>query len=180
MRKELGSYKEVGETVGLSTEMLREFRSVESLDPDIRALVEKRIIDSVDLVYRISKLDAKNQKAVIDKFLKDDLTGDDARVVKSFRRRSGQSTGSAISKIMKSRDIRTYIIRFEIPKGKNKSQLRKRFAEIVDKTEIVSFKVEKGMTALELTYRGQKKLRAAVKKEKTTLRKFVMKILEKK
>jgi len=178
LRAELGSYKAVGETVDLSTEMLREFRSVKFLDHKIRVLVEKRIIDSVDLVYRISKLDAKGQRAVIDKFLKDDLTGDNARVVKSFKRRSCQSTRKAISKIMKSRDIKTYIVKFEMPKGVKKTQLQKRFEKIVGKTEIVSFKVKKGIAALELSYRGQKKLREAAKEKRTTLRKLVVRILE--
>lgn len=179
LRRELGSYKKVGEIVGLSTEMLREFRSVKFLDPKVITLVDKRVIDSVDLVYRISKLDAKDQRAVIDKFLNDDLTGDDARVVKSFRRSSGQSIRNSISEIMKSRNIRTHIVEFEMPSGKNKSQIRKRFEKIVGKTEIVSFKVEKRMVALELSYKGQKKLRESAKGEKTTLRKFVIMILKK-
>ena len=176
--KELGSYKKVGETVGLSTEMLREFRSVKFLDPTVRTLVDKRVIDSVDLVYRISKLNAKAQKAVIEKFLKDDLTGDDARVVKSFQRRSGQSIRNTISKIMKSRNIRTYIVEFEIPRGKNMSQIRKRFEKIVGKTEIVSFVVNGKVAALELSYQGQKKLRERAKEKKITLRKFVIRLLK--
>ncbi len=176
--KELGSYKKVGETVGLSTEMLREFRSVKFLDPTVRTLVDKRVIDSVDLVYRISKLNAKAQKAVIEKFLKDDLTGDDARVVKSFQRRSGQSIRNTISKIMKSRNIRTYIVEFEIPRGKNMSQIRKRFEKIVGKTEIVSFVVNGKVAALELSYKGQKKLRERAKEKKITLRKFVIRLLK--
>lgn len=176
--KELGSYKKVGETVGLSTEMLREFRSVKSLDPTVRTLVDKRVIDSVDLVYRISKLNAKAQKAVIEKFLKDDLTGYDARVVKSFQRRSGQPIRNTISKIMKSRNIRTYIVEFEIPRGKNMSQIRKRFEKIVGKTEIVSFVVNGKVAALELSYQGQKKLLERAKEKKITLRKFVIRLLK--
>jgi len=176
--KELGSYKKVGETVGLSTEMLREFRSVKFLDPTVRTLVDKRVIDSVDLVYRISKLNAKAQKAVIEKFLKDDLTGNDARVVKSFQRRSGQSIRNTISKIMKSRNIKTYIVEFEIPRGKNMSQIRKRFEKIVGKTDIVSFVVNGKVAALELSYQGQKKLRERAKEKKITLRKFIIRLLK--
>ncbi|UCG94435.1 MAG: hypothetical protein JSW13_01365 [Candidatus Aerophobus sp.] len=179
LRKELGSYKAVGKAVGLSTEMLREFRSVESLDQDVKPLVDKRIIDSVDLVYRISKLNAKAQKAVIEKFLKNDLTGDDARVVKSFQRRSGQSIRNMISKIMKSRNIRTYILEFEMPSGKSKNQIRKRFEKIVGNAEIVSFFVNGKAATLALSYQGQKKLRERAKEKKITLRKFVIRLLKK-
>ena len=176
--KELGSYKKVGETVGLSTEMLREFRSVKFLDPTLRILVDKRVIDSVDLVYRMSKLNPKAQKAVIEKFLKDDLTGDDARVVKSFQRRNSQSIRNTISKIMKSRNIRTYIVEFEIPRGKKISQIRERFEKIVGKTEIISLVVNGKVAALELSYKGQKKLRERAKEKKITLRKFVLRLLK--
>jgi len=178
LRNELGSYKAVADRVGLSSEMLREFRSVRFLNPEVRSLVEERIIDSVDLVYRISKLDWKGQKAVIDRFLKEDLTGDDARVIKSFQRSSRKSVSNVISKIIKSRNIRTYIVEFEMPKEVKKTHLQKRFEKIVGKAEIVSFVVNDSKATLELSYRGQKKLREAAKDKGTTLRKFVMRILE--
>lgn len=179
LHKELGTYRAVAERVGLSTEMLREFRSVRLLDPEVRELVEKRVIDSVDLVYRISKLDPKTQKAVVDKVLKDQMTGDDARVVKSLvvgRKGSGKA---AILQTMKSRDIKTYLIQFRMPKERTSCQLRGDFSKIIGGREIVSFKFEKGMAVLELSYRGQKELRIAAKRRKKTLRKFVADLLTK-
>jgi len=178
LKNELGSYKAVGETIGLSTEMLREFRSVKFLTPKIQILINKRVIDSVDLVYRISKLDDKGQEAVVATFLKNDLTGDNARAVKTFKKRSGKSTQHAISKIIKSRNIKTYKIEFGISKESVKSKLRKKFEKIVARNEIVSFEVENGKAILELSYQGQKNIREAARKENTTLREFVKSLLK--
>jgi len=177
LRDELGSYSAVANKVGLSTEMLREFRSVKQLDPEIHTLVEKRIIDSVDLVYRISKLDSKSQKALVEKFLKGDLTLDDARVLKSFKGAKGVSATYAISKVVRSRDIRTYILRFPVPRGRSKKLLREEFRKITGEQEIVAFKIEGQRAVLELSYKGQKKLRDAARRDKLTLARSVQNII---
>jgi hypothetical protein len=65
LRAKLGTYKVVAQRVGVSTEMLREFRGVRDLVPEIRQMVSKRVIDSVDLVYRISKLRPETQAAIV-------------------------------------------------------------------------------------------------------------------
>jgi hypothetical protein len=177
LHQELGTYKDVAEKVGLSTEMLREFRSVRLLDAEVLRLVEKRVIDSVDLVYRISKLDAKTQKAIVYKALENELTGNDVRVVKSSS--AGQmSAKKALHRTIKSRNIKTYLIHFRLPKGNTLRYLRSCFSKIVGANEIVSLISEDGIATLSLSYKGQKRLRNAAKQENKTIRKLVENILK--
>lgn len=177
LKTKLGTYKAVADRAGLSTEMLREFRAVKLLSPEIRKLVAERIIDSVDLVYRIGKLKPEIQKDIVRKVLKDKLTGNDVRVVKSSS--AGQmSEREALIRTIKSRDVKTYLIRFQMPNRKNVREVRHDFSRVVGASEIVSLKVEKRVATLGLSYRGQKRLREAAKRDNRTLRMFVMNILE--
>lgn len=177
LRGQLGSYKSVSETVGISTEMLREFRSVDKLEGEIRSLVENRTIDSVDLVYRISKLDPATQRAVVRAVLVGRMMGDDARVVRSFSGRRS-SPEDAVTRTIKSRDVRTYLIKFATPADKRTSDLRNTFRMVVGNDEIVSVNTEDGTSTIELTYRGQKNLRRAAKEAGVTLRTFVASLLD--
>ena len=177
LKTRLGTYKAVADRAGLSTEMLREFRAVKLLSPEIRTLVVDRIIDSVDLVYRIGKLKPEIQKDIVRKVLKDKLTGDDVRVVKSSS--AGQmSEREALIRTIKSRDVKTYLIRFQMLKGKSVGDVQRDFSRVVGANEIVSLKVKKGVATLGLSYRGQKRLREAAKRDDKTLRKFVINVLE--
>jgi hypothetical protein len=179
LRAKLGTYRAVADRVDLSTEMLREFRAVKLLAPEMHRLVAERTIDSVDLVYRISKSKPATQKAIVRKVLQDALTGNDVRVVKSSS--TGQmSEQKALLRTIESRDIKTYLIRFQMPKRKSASEVQRDFSRIVGANQIVSLKIEKGVATLGLSYRGQKRLREAAKQEKEPLREFVMNILEQK
>ncbi len=180
LRVRLGSYKAVGEAVGLSTEMLREFRSVERLSPYVKGLVAERVVDSVDLVYRISKLDAKGQRAVVQQYLESNVTGDDARAIKSYKQAGRRSTSEAIKKIRSSRDIRHYVLEFPLPKGGTKGKVRECFAQVVGKSEIVSVQTENKTARLSLSQKGQKKLRTAAKKAGKSLRTYVTNLLKEK
>jgi hypothetical protein len=51
-----GSRKAVGEKVGLSAEMVREFLNVLKLPKEVQELVSKRVIDSIDTIKEISAI----------------------------------------------------------------------------------------------------------------------------
>lgn len=57
-----GSVKDVAEKVGLSTEMIREFRRLLKLPEEVRKLIASRQIDRVDVAYRISMLEDPAQQ----------------------------------------------------------------------------------------------------------------------
>jgi len=177
LRAKLGTYKSVAERVGVSTEMLSEFRSVRDLVPEVRQLVSKRVIDSVDLVYRISKLKPETQEAIVRQVLEGVMTGNDVRVVKSsIAGRMPEKT--ALLRTIKSRNIKRYLIRFQMPKGKSAREVRRNFSKIIGVDDINFFKTEKGVVTLGVSSKGLKRLSEAAKRENKTLRKFVMSILE--
>jgi hypothetical protein len=52
-----GSQKAVAEKVGLSAEMIREFRKLLNLPKEVKELISSRQIDRLDVAYRISMLE---------------------------------------------------------------------------------------------------------------------------
>jgi hypothetical protein len=63
LKKLYGSVSQTASRVGLSEQMIREFLSVLKLPREVQVLVQKRLIDSVDTVYRISHLPHEEQLA---------------------------------------------------------------------------------------------------------------------
>ena len=85
-----------------------------------------------------------------------------------------------IKDYQKSKDIRVYVAQFRLPvRFNNRIDLRKRFEEIVGRREIIKWHLKGRVVVLELTVLGHKNLREAVRKQKTTLRKFVKSVVEK-
>lgn len=52
-----GSQKALSKKVGLSTEIIREFRKILTLAPEVQDMIKSKRIDRLDVAYRISKID---------------------------------------------------------------------------------------------------------------------------
>ena len=163
----------MAEKVGLSTEMLREFRSVMKLTPDVRKLVANRTIDSVDLVYRISKLDAAGQKEVVRKYLEEQLSGDDVRVISSYTTKTGKRSLKAIEDVVSSRNIQIYVLQVNNTTVQQRGRLVQRIKDVVRSEGILNFSSKGSTLSVELSKAGQKRLREEAKRKKKTLRQFV-------
>ncbi len=170
----LGSLAAVGQAVGLSVQQLKDFLTVDGLCAEVKALVRKRAIDSVDVMKNISQLPKESQQILAKELTKGTISSKDIRILTSFTK---QFPDKSIRKILrdyyKSRDIKTYLVEFPAPKDKRIKEVQRKFEKIVGVTNIISFRVNNGTAALELSYQGGKKIREAAKKKKNTLRKFV-------
>ncbi len=175
LQKDLGSLEAVSGTIGISTDMLRQFLSVERLCPKVRKLVEERKIDLVNIVHYMRSFEPKAQQVIAREVIAGRLSANDIRVLAPLQKSLSHFTvGQLISRVQKSRDIKVYVAYFRIPLGfKNINALKRRFEKIVGKTEILSFAVKDLVGTLELTLLGKKKLREAAKKRNLSLRKFV-------
>lgn len=178
--KHLGSIKAVSESVGISTDMLRQFLSVEQLCPEVQKLVEKRKIDLVNIVHYMRNFGPEAQQAIAKEVIADRLSANDIRVLAPLQKNLPRLTiDQLISRVQKSKDIKIYVAFFLVPKGLKNAEVLKRFERIVGKSEIVSFTVKDQVATLKLTSLGHKKIREAVKEHNLSLRKFVDMVVQK-
>ena len=181
LQNDLGSLKDVSVTIGISTDMLRQFFSVERLCPEVQKLVEERNIDLVNIVHYMRNFEPEAQQVIAREIIEGRLSGEDIRVLAPLQKSLPHLTvEQLISCVQESRNIKVYIAYFRIPLGfKNTDELKRRFEKIVGETEIVSFTVKDQVGTLELTPAGLRKLREAAKEHNLSLRKFVdMTVLE--
>ncbi|MBM3241381.1 hypothetical protein FJZ31_34300 [Candidatus Poribacteria bacterium] len=175
LENDLGSLKAVSETIGISTDMLGQFLSVERLSPEVQNLVAERKIDLVNIVHYMRNFDSEAQQVIAREVIEGRLSGEDIRALAPLQKSLPHLTiEQLISRIQKSRDVKVYVAYFRVPpEFKNSNELKGKFEKIVGETEIVSFTVKDYVGTLELTSAGLKKLREAAKKRNLSLRKFV-------
>lgn len=175
LQNDLGSLKAVSQTIGISTDMLYKFLSVEWLCPKVRKLVEQRKIDLVRIVNCMRGFDAEEQEVIAREVIAGRLSGEDIKVLAPLHKSLPDATvDELISHVQRARDIRVYVAHFRVPPGfRDADALERRFAQIVGQTEIVSLTVKDQIGTIELTRSGRKKLTEAAKERNLPLRKLV-------
>lgn len=178
--KHMGDLEAVAKAVGLSARQLKDFRTAKNLCAEVKTLVKNRAVDSVDVVKNISKLPPKQQKTLATHFADGKITSKDVRIITTFARKfPDKSIKKVITDYQKSKDIRVYVAQFRLPaRFNNRVGLRKQFEEIVGRKEITNWHIRNRVVILEMTTLGHKNLRKAVRKQRTTLRKFIKSVAE--
>lgn len=179
--KRMGDLEAVAEVVGLSVRQLKDFQTAQKLCAEVKTLVKNRVVDSVDVVKNISRLPPKKQKTLATHFADGKVTSKDVRIITTFAQKfPSKSIKKVITDYQKSKDIRVYVAQFRLPvRFNNRVGLRKQFEEIVGRREIINWHLRGRVVVLELTALGHKNLREAVRKRRTSLRKFVASVVEK-
>lgn len=179
LEDDFGSLTALSRAIGISTDMLRQFLSIEQLCPEVQKLFEERKFDLINIAHYISNFDSSAQKVIANEVINGRLSAADIRVLAPLRKSLSQfNIHELIARVQNSRDIKTYVAYFHIPPGfENISSLETSFEKIVGDSEIVSFIVQDQVGILELTYLGQKKLKEAAKEHNLSLRKFVDKLV---
>jgi len=182
LESDVGSLKAVSEIpeVDISTDMLRQFLSIERLCPEVQRLVEERKIDRINIVHYMRNFDPTAQQIIAKEVIAEQLSANDIRVLAPLRRAFPQKPAEQlISHVQNSRDVKSYIAYFQVPAEIEDAQaLRKRFEQIVGETEIMSYTVEDCVGMLELTSVGHKRIREEAKNSKLSLRKLFDNIVQ--
>jgi len=111
--KRYGTQTAVAQKVGLSPEMIREFRKLLTLPKQVKDMVRAREIDRLDVAYRISMLgDARKQMQIARQVAK--LQSDDVRDIKRLVSSAGMSTRESQEKVLESklRGLHVFIMDF--------------------------------------------------------------------
>jgi hypothetical protein len=109
-----GSQKAVADKVGLSPEIVREFRAVLRLSPQVQGLVRARKIDSLDVAYRIGMVRDSAKQVEMAKRLMEARSGD-VRDVRRLAEKSDLSVQKAERIVFESsfRGLHVFVIDFD-------------------------------------------------------------------
>lgn len=177
-RDGLGSLNKVGDTIGLSMEMLRQFSRYEKLEPNVKKLVDKGKIQSVDIMDRISRLPTADQLSVAHAAVREGLTSDDLRAIVSLRKALPQKKIiTVIDRIITSRNIKEYVVEFRIPKGVESTEIKVRFRKLLGTERIISYADKHGIGTMILNVEGKNRLQEIAKKKHLTKRSLVNKVI---
>ena len=173
-----GRLKEVANRVGISTEMLRRFLSVNRLHPAVLPLVRARRIDSLNAVLYMTALPADDQPVVAEELLSGKLSGTDVRALVPLRRRLRRANvRKLMDQVTNSHDRTVYAIVFTL---ESIDQVRR-------VTDALRRQSGEGLVAVQrngnhhykavLSRQGLKNLRAAASKRRLPLRDYVKRLL---
>jgi hypothetical protein len=102
-----GSRKAVAEKIGISTEMIRQFMSALTLEPDVQHMISARKIDSVDVVSELSKI-KKSEAQKLAAIEIQNINSKDARDILRLMRESKVSFEIAKEEIAKIKDSKKF------------------------------------------------------------------------
>lgn len=171
----MGGVAAVAAAVGLSSEMLRQFLRVGKLAPEVKRLVARGKIQSVDIADRISRLPAEDQLPVAEAVVRDRLRSEDVRAIVSLRRDAPDlSITEVIQRVESSRPIKEYLVEFRVPVvNTGWALLKRRFARVVGSANMRSLRLQNGLGVLALNASGNLRLAKVARTRGITRRKLV-------
>jgi hypothetical protein len=179
-RGAIGSLKKLSDAIGLSEEMLRQFSRVEKLSRDVKDLLAKGDIQSVDIADRLSRLPMQDQSTVAQEVAKGCLNSADIRAIVSLRKALPLlRIKSVIDRVKASRNIKEYVVQFLVPpeRGKPNKYIELQFIRLLGRENLRSFSIKNGVGTLVLNTTGENRLQEIAKQEGLTKRKLVDQIV---
>jgi len=179
-RQHLGSLKAVGETIGLSTEMVRQFARVDSLVPEVKPLILQGKLRSVDIAERLSRLPKPDQLPVAREVVAGNLLANDVRALVALRK---QSPASPIGKLIKlakaAKPVREYALEFRVEATDQREVIRRCLDAFFGAENIRSFKFDNQCRVgrVVITEDGRTRLERRSKTERLTKRETLTHIL---
>lgn len=171
----MGGVAAVAAAVGLSSEMLRQFLRVGKLAPEVKRLVARGKIQSVDIADRMSRLPDEDQLPVAEAVVRDRLRSEDVRAIVSLRRDAPDlRIAEVIQRVESSRPIKEYLVEFRVPVvNTGWALLKRRFARVVGSANIRSLGLRNGAGVAALNRVGKDRLAAEASKLGMTKRELV-------
>jgi len=144
-------------------------------------LFRDRKIDSVEIAHLIRHFSFDSQKKIAQEVIRSNLKLNDIKILSPLSKQlPNMKINELIERVISSKDIKVYILYFQIPEFiKDKELLKNVFQEYIDINEIIFLILINGVAKMGLSKSGLQKLRALAKEKKLTLRKFVSNILKK-
>jgi len=180
-----GSRDAVSKLVKLSPEMIREFLRLLSLTDEVKVLVKKGFINSIDIGYRVSKLSKDDQIVLAKNVFEKRLSSCDVRnIVKYKIDNSSISITKAIKTVVDSKITKIFVAYLGIDKSinerleqkyrnENKAVLIKSlFEKLVGKKNIVFFSLNGRVVLIKVSREGVERMRSKARRIKISLSKL--------
>jgi hypothetical protein len=178
-KSKLGSYKEVGERIGLSLTMVRQFASVLKLAPSVQKLFEDRTLDSIDAAVHLALLPAKEQLPVAQALAASTIDTADVRGIVQLRRAGVTGDISTLAKkVTDSKTKQEYVAQFIIRGSQDPGRIRSIFAKYVAAEDIVRLSIDGALGTLVLSPKGKRSLAAAARQKRVALKKIIPALMQ--
>jgi hypothetical protein len=181
----LGSRDTVSKIVKLSSEMIREFLRLLSLTNEVKTLIRKGFINSVDIGYRISKLSKKDQIVLAKNVFGKRLSSGDVRnIVKYKIDNPSIPITNAIKNVVDSKVTKIFVAYLGIDKNTNERLERKYrnkdkavlikslFEKLIGKKDITFFSLNGRVVLIKVSHEGLDRMKNKAKQTKISLSKL--------
>ena len=170
---------EISLALGLKKEMLNQFLSVKKLSNPIKELVANRDIDSVSMVFYLSKFNAHDQLCISNFIINGKLNSQDLKTLKPLQtKNSNIPIKQLIEKLLSSKNIKVSVIKFEKEElKKSVEELENALIKIVGEDNFIEIEISEKIYSIKITKRGESLLRNFAKLQKHSLHQTVRKLL---
>ena len=192
LHRSLQSIPRVAEVARLSPEMVREFILVNKLDPRVKLFIKNRLINSVDIAYRLSKLEKYEQFMLAKWAIKNNAASKDIRNIVIFRINNPQiSLIEAINRVVQSKDRELFVAYLGIDREvfdeltnlprRRKSEeaiIRSIFLRIVTRPFLADLDLNGRVVIIKVTKEGLAELRGKAKVLHVTLKRLANEVVD--
>lgn len=174
-----GSLDKVSKSVKLSSEMIREFLKLLELTDQVKNLIQKGLINSVDIGYRISKLHKKDQIVLAKNVVNKNLRSNDIRNIVRYKLDNPSiKINEVMRRVLESKDKKYFVAYLGIEEhtfeelklkliSKNEIENSKFildiFNKVIKKEHIVSFTLNGRVIIIKVTREGLDAMREKTK-----------------
>lgn len=179
LEKELGSLDAVGRQLKLSRSTLKKFLSVFNLTDSLKELVKARKIDSIEVVYFLSRCTNEEQIIVSNYVLSNSLSSGDIKdglgpLKSQF---PDKPIDELIKRLIDTKDKTVSVAYLDYPQRHSDVEtVRSRIFKIVDK-EFISLEFTPDFGVLKISKKGENKLRKIAKNQNQTLRDLLTQLM---
>jgi len=176
LKKHEGGLKNVANLLGISTGMLNQFLQVYDLPKKIQSLVRKRKIDSVSMVFNLSKFRESDQIILAEALMQKRLNSQDLKVLIPLRKQyPDESINDLIEKTMKSKNIKVSIIKIHSEDLCITTEMfKERIETVVGAENLISLNVNSDICEIRLSKDGERQLRKKAKLVDKTLKDLII------
>lgn len=176
--REVGTLDALGDQIGLSTKMLRQFMQVNDLSPEVKKLVDTRKIDSVDAVSHIARLSIPDQEAVAKVLAEGDWDTSDVRAFLELRSsKPDTETMELMSQVQSSKTIHEFAFEFIRRQGISEEEVSNKLSEVIDSGSVKNITFEGTKGTIVFDKHGRDQLRRVAQQRSIPIRDIISNIL---
>jgi hypothetical protein len=172
--------KELSDRLTISTGMINKFLSVFKLPSFIQDLVKQRVIDSVALVYDLSKLDSNDLLELVPLLKENKINSNELKAFLPFRKRyPNQSIVELYNQQINSKNIKVSVIRLDKSTFNGSlTTLNDKIQHFITPAELISTEINNDYLDIKLTKKGELKLRKIAKEGKRTFQTLIQELIK--